>query len=127
MTDKADFSILIVDDSLVMRKLLSSTLKNAGFNNLIEACDALSAFKVLKSHPVNLVLTDWIMPGPTGIELLEKVRKTPGIEDIAFIVVSSEALTLSKEKAGNLGISGYINKPFEDQDVISAVNKIYVP
>ena len=127
MSDKSKFSILIIDDSLVMRKLLCNTLKEAGYHKIQEAYDAANAFDILKNDPVNLILVDWIMPGLTGLEFLEKIRKTSGLENIPVIMISSEALSLSKEKAEKHGINCYISKPFKNEDVIKAVNKIFTP
>mgnify|MGYP000226869288 CR=1 FL=1 len=66
-------SILAVDDSASMRQMVSFTLKNAGFN-VVEAVDGQDAWEKAGQRDFNLVLTDQIMPGMTGVELLDLVH-----------------------------------------------------
>ena len=62
--------VLIVDDFSTMRRIIKNLLTDLGFNNTVEAEDGHSALAVLRQDAVELVITDWNMPGMTGIELL---------------------------------------------------------
>jgi len=122
MKKKDECSILIVDDSKSMRKVLILILEEAGYKNVHEAIDGNSALAFIKTNPVDLILGDWIMPGISGLELLEKIRANPKTESLPFIMISSEARSVSISNAKKLRIDGYIAKPFLDQEVVEKVN-----
>ena len=67
-----NMKILIVDDFSTMRRIIKNLLRDLGFNNTHEADDGASAFPILKEGGYDFLVTDWNMPGMSGIELLKK-------------------------------------------------------
>ncbi len=67
-------SVLIVDDSKIMRRIIAKRLQEMGFADMYEASGVKPALKVLEEVEVNLILCDWSMPGLTGMDLLRMVR-----------------------------------------------------
>ncbi|MEU8815838.1 response regulator [Paractinoplanes atraurantiacus] len=104
--------ILIADDSRVMRQIVVRTLRQAGFGDheLIEAADGQQAFDMAKSENPDLVLSDWNMPGMTGIEVLRQLRAAGN--DIKFGFVTSESTPEMKDQADAAGALFFIVKPF---------------
>ncbi|XVU24996.1 response regulator [Actinoplanes sp. CA-054009] len=104
--------ILIADDSRVMRQIVVRTLRQAGFGDheLIEAADGQQAFDMAKSENPDLVLSDWNMPGMTGIEVLRQLRAAGN--DVKFGFVTSESTPEMKDQADAAGALFFIVKPF---------------
>jgi len=107
-------SILIVDDSATMRKIIMRAIRTAGitFDTTEEASNGKEALAKLQSGPVDLVLCDINMPEMNGIEFVKQARQMPSCKDTKIVMVSTES---SPELIGQikaLGASGYISKPF---------------
>jgi putative two-component system response regulator len=107
--------ILIVDDEKLVRRLLVSALSGAGYTCL-EAANAEEALKQLKNTQVSVVLLDIIMPGKSGIELLnEIIAAHPDTAPIMISAASSSDITITCMKQGAYD---YIIKPFNTNEVL---------
>lgn len=106
--------ILIVDDMMMMRKVVKKTLQDLGFSDIQEAADGGQGWEILqKSDPaIGLVISDWNMPNLTGVELLKKVRADQKLGKIPFILLTAEAEAHQVKEAMAAGVSNYIAKPF---------------
>jgi two-component system chemotaxis response regulator CheY len=104
--------ILIVDDSRVMRSIVSRTLRQAGFGDydVSEAADGLQALDAVKASLPDLVLSDWNMPEMDGLELLNSLRGQ-GIS-VPFGFVTTEGTEEMRARATAAGASFLIAKPF---------------
>jgi two-component system chemotaxis response regulator CheY len=104
--------IVIADDSKVMRQIVSRTLRQAGFSghDIVEATDGSHAHQVVIDEKPDLVLSDWNMPGMSGIELLQALRA--GGVDVPFAFVTSEGSDTMRQLAAQAGAICLINKPF---------------
>ena len=108
----SNIRVLIADDMSVMRTLLKTFLRNMGIEQVYEAHDGAVALELLRKNQVDIILSDWNMPGMTGIELLKEVRQDPTLKHIPFIMVSAEATGESIAQAIHLKVSQYLIKPF---------------
>lgn len=109
--------ILVVDDSLNIRRLVVDSLNRMGFTKITAAEDAVEAFNKLNAatesgKPVQLVLSDLNMPGPSGLDFLKQVRSNDNYTTLPFILVTTESEKGSVIEAAMAGVSGYIVKPF---------------
>jgi len=104
--------ILIVDDFATMRRILKNILKQLGFKNLVEADDGTTAWDVLESQEIDLIISDWNMPKMTGLELLKKVRASDQYKKSPFLMVTAEAQKQNVIEAVQAGVSTYRAKPF---------------
>lgn len=107
-------SLLIVDDSATMRKIIMRTMRMSGleFDRTEEAGNGNEALEKLSKGPVDIMLCDINMPEMNGMELVKKVRELDSCSKMKIIMVSTES---SKDLIDNLiadGANGYINKPF---------------
>ena len=104
--------VLVADDSRVMRQIVIRTLRQAGYDwwAVMEAPDGAAALEVVRTEQPDFVLSDWNMPGLSGIELLRTMR-AQGF-DTPFAFVTSEGSTEMREQAESAGALFLIAKPF---------------
>ncbi|MCF6178731.1 MAG: response regulator [Geopsychrobacter sp.] len=107
-------TVLIVDDSNTMRKIVSRALRQAGidFSEILEAADGQEALDVLANNTVDVVLSDINMPNMTGLEFLKAKSEDAAIKDIPVIMISTETGADIIDEAKALGAKGAIKKPF---------------
>ena len=86
-----NMKILIVDDFSTMRRIIKNLLRDLGFTNTQEADDGLTALPMLKNGDFDFLVTDWNMPGMTGIDLLKQVRADERISSMPILLVTAEA------------------------------------
>lgn len=109
---------LIVDDSENIRELLKRELAELGFNGMIkEAASADDAVQILVNQsqtpePFDCVISDWNMPGTSGLDFLKAIRKNAAFQKLPFLLVTSEANPEQVLEAAAAGVSNYIVKPF---------------
>lgn len=122
-----DLKILIADDMPAVRSILRNMLENAGFSAIEEAEDGAYAWDLLcarvnKSEAFNVVISDWTMPGLSGIDLVRAVRGHPQMGDrIRFLMVTSEGDQARVVEALEAGADGYIVKPFDPAELVEKV------
>ena len=117
--------VLVVDDFSTMRRIVKNTLRQIGFTNIEEAEDGQKAYDRLSVENFDFVVSDWNMPNMTGIDLLRKVRATPQIKDIPFLMVTAEAKQENIVEAIKAGVSNYIVKPFTVATLDEKIKKIF--
>ncbi len=119
-----DISIMIVDDNEPIRLVIRTMLKNEGYKHFDEAKDGVSAFRILKSKKIDLIISDWNMREITGIELLLKVRADEEIAQTPFIMVSVEGRDVSMDRAFKSGANDFVSKPFTRNELIASVKRV---
>ncbi len=108
------YSILIADDSPAMRRVIARIISMSGFDvgDVFTASDGLQALSILKTEPVDLVLTDINMPKANGEQLLREMKKDARLQKIPVVVVSTDATQARLDQMVSLGATGYVVKPF---------------
>ncbi|GIX36220.1 MAG: response regulator [Lysobacteraceae bacterium] len=117
--------ILIVDDFSTMRRIVKNLLNDLGFTNTAEAEDGNAALAALRSSKFDFVITDWNMPGMTGIELLKAIRADPALGKLPVLMVTAEAKRDQIIEAAQAGVNGYIIKPFTAATLQEKLTKIF--
>jgi two-component system, chemotaxis family, chemotaxis protein CheY len=115
--------VLIVDDSVSMRKMVGFTLREGGFE-VIEAEHGQDALDKLKGATVDLVITDLNMPVMDGIALIQHLRKQPAMKTKPILMLTTEGLTAKKEAGKAAGATGWIVKPFDPEKLLQTVAKV---
>ena len=118
--------ILVVDDSLLDRKLLIRVLMKSGISQeILQAEDGEQAMEVLAANyaDIGLVLLDWQMPKISGIELMSGMVKIPELSKIPIIMVTASGSDENKRAAHqvNPGLAGYLVKPYKPEELLTAV------
>ena len=120
-----DMKILIVDDFSTMRRIIKNLLRDLGFNNTAEADDGISALPILQSGSFDFLVTDWNMPGMTGIDLLKAVRADDKLSKLPVLMVTAEQKRDQIIEAAQAGVNGYIVKPFTAVTLKEKIDKIF--
>jgi len=117
-------SILVVDDEPGIRELLSMMLEAAG-HTVAVAEDGVQAPKILATHPVEVIITDLLMPERDGLEFITEVRKKyPGIKIIAMSGGGHIARDSYLRIAKNFGAHFLLEKPFSQAGVLNAIETV---
>ncbi|WP_206052674.1 MULTISPECIES: chemotaxis response regulator CheY [Neptunomonas] len=122
---KKDIKILVVDDFSTMRRIIKNLLRDLGFNNVIEADDGKTALPILKQGGIQFLVTDWNMPGMTGIDLVRTVRADPEMAGLPILMVTAEAKREQIIAAAQAGVNGYVVKPFTAAVLKEKLDKIF--
>lgn len=117
--------ILIVDDFSTMRRIIKNLLRDLGFTNTHEADDGSTALPLLKGGDFDFLVTDWNMPGMTGIDLLKAIRADEKLASLPALMVTAEAKRDQIIEAAQAGVNGYVVKPFTAQVLKEKIDKIF--
>lgn len=119
--------ILIVDDMMTMRKLVSKIFRDLGFTDISDASDGALAWQAISTSnpPFGLVISDWNMPQCTGLELLKRVRNDPRFAKLPFVLVTAEAEQHQIVEAIKSGVNGYVVKPFTAESIKEKLEMVH--
>jgi two-component system chemotaxis response regulator CheY len=118
----ADKSILVTDDSTIMRMFLVMNLKRMLTVNIAEAVNGADALLKLKSGKFDLLLTDMNMPEMDGADLIRQVRL--GLKsDMPIVIITTKGETRDRDAGMTLGANGYLTKPVNPAELIKTVLK----
>lgn len=120
-----NMKILIVDDFSTMRRIIKNLLRDLGFTNTQEADDGSTALPMLRAGDFDFLVTDWNMPGMTGIDLLKEVRADEKLASLPVLMVTAEAKRDQIVEAAQSGVNGYVVKPFTAQVLKEKIDKIF--
>lgn len=119
-------TILAVDDEAHILHVVSLKLQNAGFH-VITAKDAEEAVDSAAGVPVDLVITDFQMPGMSGLDLARKLHAEPGRKTLPVILLTAHGLALEQVELAHAGIAVCLSKPFSPRDLLAKVNELLEP
>lgn len=108
----SDFTILLVDDSALMRRLVREMLRALGHPGVIEAADGGEALCMLERQRVDLVVSDWNMQPMDGLRLMQAMRAHPRLSTIPFAMMTGEQTPQTIAQAVAAGVTAYLTKPF---------------
>jgi len=115
--------ILIVDDEIAIREMISIALDLAGFD-CIEAEDALQAHHKIVDERPSLVLLDWMLPGMTGVELCRRLKRDETLNEIPVIMLTARGDEDHKIQGLDSGADDYITKPFSTRELVSRIKAV---
>jgi two-component system chemotaxis response regulator CheY len=112
---------LIVEDSAMMRQLVRFALERIPGMTCTEAKDGMDALRLLREATFDVVMLDINMPVMDGLKLLEVIRKTPEHKATPVVMLTTEGRDEDKNRAMELGATGYLTKPVQAQQVLEVV------
>ena len=115
-------SVLIVDDSLSVRRLLRELVEDAGFEALT-AKDGAEAWEMLQTARPDLMLTDLEMPNMNGLELTSLVRSAEEMTQFPIIMITSRSMEKHRRQAAEAGVNVYVTKPYSDTDLLRHIRE----
>lgn len=116
-------TILSVDDSASIRQMVKLTLAGAGYD-VIQANDGAEGLEKAKGAKVDMVMTDLNMPVMNGLALIKELRKLPAYQGVPILFLTTESDAGLKNEAKAAGATGWITKPFQQDQLISVVKKV---
>ena len=116
-------AVLVVDDSVSMRRMVAFTLKEGGFST-VEAEHGADALDKLKTEKVDLVITDLNMPVMDGITFIKNARQMPGMKSKPILMLTTEGLQAKKEEGKAAGATGWLVKPFDPAKLLQTIAKV---
>ncbi len=116
-------NILSVDDSASIRQMVKITLAGAGYG-VVEACDGAEALSKAKATAMSMVVTDLNMPNMDGLVLIRELRKLPQYRGVPIIFLTTESDEEKKKEAKAAGATGWITKPFKQEQLLAVVKKV---
>jgi two-component system chemotaxis response regulator CheY len=106
-------TVLVVDDSAMMRKIVVKNLRDCGFDvSVVEAADGQEGLNRFAAGGIDVVLSDWNMPVMDGLSMVREIRKLDPEKRIPIIMVSTEGSADKVKDAVLAGASNYLSKPF---------------
>lgn len=114
--------ILVVDDSLSVRKSLVQLLEDAAYE-VKTASDGLEAVRELKGFAPHVICTDLEMPNMNGLELTEHLRLRPETQHLPIIMISSRSMDKHRDQAARAGVDFYVTKPYTDADLLRQISE----
>ncbi len=120
---KSRMSIMVVDDSITIRKVTERILGRNGFD-VILAKDGIDATNKMQDHIPDLMLLDIEMPRMDGFEVARYVRNDDRLKDLPIIMITSRTGSKHKEKALEIGVNQYLGKPYQEEELMNNINAI---
>ena len=116
-------NILAVDDSTTIRQIISSILSEKG-HQVDVAEDGVEAMQLARTKRYDIILSDVNMPNMSGISLLAKLRNRDDYKTTPILMITTEGEGYKKDKAKTTGATGWLQKPFDPERLLSAVNSL---
>jgi CheY-like chemotaxis protein len=115
--------VLVVDDEDYIRRLIRFVLEDEGYE-VILASTTDEALNLIREKKPDIVTVDLMMPGRSGLELLEEMKADPAISDIPSLVVTAVGIRADLEQANELGATATLNKPFSHRQLVDAIHNV---
>ncbi len=123
---KARRLVLAVDDSLTVRKIVAMTLERFGYR-VLSAADGMQALARLNEHRPDLILLDITMPRMDGYQVCKTIKQNPYTRQIPVLMLSGKDGFFDKVKGKLAGATDYLTKPFQEDELVKAVEKYMKP
>jgi two-component system chemotaxis response regulator CheY len=120
----ASLRILIVDDSVTIRRIIINTLKTIGYGDVAEAANGRDALTKLANDSVDFIITDWNMPEMNGLEFIKAVRANPTIGNLPILMLTARGTESDVMEALQARVNSYIVKPFTPQELKDKIDEV---
>ncbi|GAA4937937.1 hypothetical protein GCM10025791_14620 [Halioxenophilus aromaticivorans] len=116
-------TVMIVDDSVTVRKVTSRFLEREGFN-VITAKDGVDALRQLQETVPDVMLLDIEMPRMDGFEVAKNIRTSSHMGDLPIIMITSRTGSKHRERAYELGVNNYLGKPYQEDELLASIKEL---
>jgi two-component system phosphate regulon response regulator PhoB len=115
--------ILIADDEASLRCLLQATLQSPELQ-VVQAMCGSDVLRLTAEQRFDMIILDWMMPGMTGIEVLERLRKEPKTASVPVLMLTARGQIKDQQRAMALGATDYVLKPFSPLELLEKITTI---
>ncbi len=112
--------VMVVDDSVTVRKVTSRLLERHGMN-VLTANDGVDAMALLQEHVPDVLLLDIEMPRMDGFEVATEIRRDPRLKDLPIIMITSRTGQKHRERAMAIGVNDYLGKPYQESVLLDSI------
>ena len=119
----AEKKVLVVDDEIHIIHVVAIKLRNNGYE-VISADNGTQAFELACEEKPDVIVTDFQMPGMTGLQLVEKLRQCELTRDIPVILLTARNFVISQQQQKDLQISQCLSKPFSPKELLGNIEDI---
>ena len=116
-------TILTVDDSASVLQMIKLTLVGAGYQ-VMQAANGAEGLAKARSNAVDMVLTDLNMPVMDGLTLIRELRKLPALRGVPIVFLTTKSDAAIKQQAKAAGATGWITKPFQQDQLVAVARKV---
>ena len=121
--DVSEKTIMVVDDSVTVRKVTGRFLEREGFR-VITAKDGVEALQLLQDHLPDVMLLDIEMPRMDGFEVAKNIRSSSRLKDLPIIMITSRTGEKHRERAFSLGVNKYMGKPYQEDLLLTNIHEL---
>lgn len=122
-TDASVPHILVVDDNGDLRDYISHVLQRQGYQ-VRTAHHGAAALEMMETYQPNLILTDLMMPGMSGLDLLQKIRQNPRLKSVPVVLLTAKVDDETRIEGVEQGADAYLGKPFNDRELLAEVRNL---
>lgn len=115
--------ILVVEDEAAIRDMLSFTLQTAGYE-VLQAANAEEAWRQLQSDVPDLVLLDWMLPGTSGVQLLQRLRQSSALSGLPVVMLTAKGAEQDQVEGFEAGADDYVVKPFSPKALVARIQAV---
>ncbi len=119
----AKITILVVEDEVAIRGMLSIILEQAGFTALV-AGEVEAGQKILAESLPDLILLDWMLPGISGVEWAKRLKKESNYREIPIILLTARGEEEDKVRGLEIGADDYLTKPFSPKELVARIRAV---
>ena len=123
VSENSEVTVLLVDDNPQNLKVLYETLKDKGYRLLI-ANEGEKALDLAHRHHPEVILLDIMMPGATGLEVLEKIRQMDERKSTPVVILTAKGQDADRQAAFSLGANDFLTKPFSPKKLLARIHQI---
>jgi chemosensory pili system protein ChpA (sensor histidine kinase/response regulator) len=112
--------VMVVDDSVTVRKVTSRLLERQGMS-VLTARDGVDAMALLREHLPDILLLDIEMPRMDGFEVATQIRHDPRLKDLPIIMITSRTGAKHRDRAKAIGVNDYLGKPYQEAQLLDSI------
>jgi CheY-like chemotaxis protein len=127
MTKENTTKVLIADDESSLRTLLKAIIESNPRYLLDEAEDGLQTMEKVRSNKPDVLILDIMMPGLSGFEVCEKIKKDPDLRDITVLILTAKGQKTDRDWALSIGADYFLSKPFSPLELLDLLEKVSNP
>ena len=119
----AERKVLVVDDEFHIVQVVAIKLRNNGFE-VLTADNGAEAYKLACEHNPDVIVTDYQMPGMTGIELIEKLRQNESTAEAPVLMLTARGFAIDDQQKETLNVAACLSKPFSPREVLQSIEQV---
>ncbi len=120
----SDKTVLFVEDSPTMRRIILNSLNRIGIGSVIDAENGVDALDKINGKQIDLIITDWNMPEMDGEQLVQELRKKDMYKETPILMITTRGMQDDVMTAIKIGVNGYIVKPFTPEILNEKISEL---